>query len=340
MSGGADIVHPDTLHDTECSLKVTVNGKVKSLCLDENAVKGVVKHVLATSSNDAKVAEKVGNIALNNIDNLSLDDQKKTAAILKDITDCPDQKCVLDKGVKAGTITSTDESKNIHNFKTPGPANSDKWATNHDIDKALSGLAAKMNASSTNSQKHKHLEFQMIDFAGVPDPVHANKWAVQKTRQGANWVDVSMTPTELGKLNMADVIKQGYTSFSVVINTDIRTNSGEHWFALFCDFRTEPYTVEYFNSSGNKPKTQIQEWMNKTTAEIEDMLKTTGSRKKVKQEVLSGMVHQRDTDSECGPFSMYYIWNRMMGVPPQKFQQTRVTDAQVLTMRKHFWKPK
>ena len=58
-----------------------------------------------------------------------------------------------------------------------------------------------------------------------------------------------------------DLIKKGYKSYCVVLNTDKCTGQGIHWLCLFCDFRTSPFTIEYFNSSGNKPVVQVQRWM-------------------------------------------------------------------------------
>jgi hypothetical protein len=166
------------------------------------------------------------------------------------------------------------------------------------------------------------MNFQMIDFAGEKD--YYDEWVIKKGQK--------ILPTELGNIDMAkDVMSAGHKTFGVVMNTDVRTGGGIHWFSLFCDFRTNPCTVEYFNSSGNKPVKQIQDWLIKT----EENLKSAGHNAKVV--ILSGNSMQK-SETECGLYSLYYIWNRINEVPAQNFQVAKVPDSMMYAFRKQCFK--
>ena len=146
-----------------------------------------------------------------------------------------------------------------------------------------------------------------------------------------------LPPTALGRLNIVeDVIKKGYKTFGVVINTDVRTGGGIHWFALFCDFRKTPYTIEYFNSSGSKPYKEIQEWIIKTEREMATNL----PQYKTTPVILKGMVHQKDSETECGLYSIYYIWNRLNNIPPEVFQARRIPDDDMIQFRTMCFAPR
>lgn len=202
------------------------------------------------------------------------------------------------------------------NFKSDGPGNSTKLLNNHNIDTPL-------NALTYQHTGFYHMKFQMICFAGI--------------REGKLWKiinGVGATPTELGKINLVmSVINRGKDTFGVVLNTDTRAGAGIHWFSLFCDFRKRPFTVEYFNSSGNMPMPQVHDWLNKTTSYIKD-----AGYADTKKVILSKFPHQIDSETECGPYSVYYIWSRLNGVSSDTFQKNRVKDSEMIKFRKLLFK--
>jgi hypothetical protein len=290
--------NPDTVPDTNCALGVGENGP---LC---GASAKLVEGVLGTPE-----AKKISGNA-ETYESLDSGTQKKLVESMKNTTDCKTQQCVVKKATSTGIITQVEGENEMLNLKTVGPAHTDALFSNVVIDNALQRITKRILRDT--GHKHYHMNYQMIDFAG---------------RTG-------VPPTELGKLNMVDIVKSGYGSFSVVMNTDERSGGGIHWFALFCDFRRVPYTVEYFNSSGNKPMRQIHDWIVKTHSQLEQEYGGSGQIKKVESIVLSGLVHQKSSETECGPYSVYYIWNRLQGVEPSKFQEKRITDERMLKFRK------
>jgi hypothetical protein len=238
--------------------------------------------------------------------------------VAKEKTQCPTEECVVKK--VTDNVENNEERKKIREdlkrFKPPGPATSLRLLNNENIDEVLDRLTM-LNPT------FYHMNFQMIDFAGVKDI--SGNWQMYK--------GVQHTPTELGELDMCrDVIDKKYNMFGVVLNTDVRTGGGIHWFALFCDFRCSPHTIEYFNSSGKKPVWQVQEWMIKTEKNL------SANGKKCVSLPLSGIVHQKDSDSECGLYSLYFIWNRINDVKAENFQKKRIPDRMMTEFRKMCFK--
>ena len=78
---------------------------------------------------------------------------------------------------------------------------------------------------------------------------------------------------------------------------------------------------------------EVQNWLLETQ---EHIIKSGVATAKIN--ILSGLVHQRDSETECGPYSVYYIWNRLNGVPASEFQKKRIPDAKMIKFRAMCWK--
>jgi hypothetical protein len=273
---------------TECALDIPGN-----VCSTDETIQAMGKH-----------------LQKNNIDITMLKTAKDIVDATKKVLRCTTEECVLTNSQFVKEEIRSIINDSMDRIKPEGPSNSTQLLNNENID----------NVHKKLTKRHKgfyHMNFQMIDFAGEKDS--SGEWAVKKGQ--------TISPTQLGKIDMAqDVLGKGFKTFGVVMNTDFRTGGGIHWFSLFCDFRTSPFTVEYFNSSGNKPMRQIQDWLIKT----EENLKSAGHKAKVV--ILSGVVHQY-SETECGLYSIYYIWNRLNGVPALNFQEKKVTDDMMYKFR-------
>lgn len=281
---------------SECALDVP-----GTICSTKEAIHEMKKHLISTSaSNDAER------------NNIMVVSAKNIVDTIKKSLNCSTEKCVLLNMSKTIDENKKHVLKNsLDRIKPNGPANSTKLLNNENIDNVLKKLSKLHNG-------FYHMNFQMIDFAGEKI---GNDWKIIK--------GIKITPTALGKLDMTtDVINKGFKTFGVVMNTDVRTNGGIHWFALFCDFRTHPFTIEYFNSSGNKPVKQIQDWLIKTELNI------TKHDNKAKVIILSGVAHQK-SQTECGLYSLYFIWNRLNGIPALNFQEKKIADSKMTEFRKH-----
>jgi hypothetical protein len=228
---------------------------------------------------------------------------------IKKKTGCDNELCIL----KNSSVNLSNEQRKINllRIKPMGPSNSTTLMNNNNIDSILHRL--------TQLYPHLyHINFQMIDFAGEKDS--AGEY-VQKN----NYI---ISPTHLGTIDIVnDCILKKYTNMCVVLNTHTRDKRGEHWFCIFCDFRTSPFSIEYFNSTGNKPVHQVQDWINKAHTQI------SNSGYKVEKKILTGMQHQQK-NTECGVYSIYYIYNRLKGIPIDNFQIKRITDESMVAFRK------
>lgn len=185
--------------------------------------------------------------------------------------------------------------RNVY-FKPPGPANTTALLDNHNIDTVLnqwSVISLNPDNDVFGKYKFKNLGFHMIDFA--------------------------LFDTTMAKFDIAELLDLNkFNCIGVVMNTDVLTGRGKHWFCLFGDFvhsgtESDPYTLEYFNSSGNQPMTEITVWMNKVILELKQK---TG---KVCDMVNAAHRQIQTSRTECGMFSLMYIYSRLIGHPPEWF---------------------
>lgn len=210
--------------------------------------------------------------------------------------------------VRRALGAAADREKELR-MKPHGPANSTEWFSNDDIDKNLAQWSVRF--------KHfKPIPFQFINFLE--------------------------RETELAMLDLNDEYKRGIRCIGCILNS-ASAPPGKHWMATFIDMRAppksnEPWSVEFFNSSGNPPVTGVVMWMLKMAGSLSDARTSNGGDPaKVERVVVSRVKHQQ-SNSECGPYCMYYIWSRLKGKPWKKFSTTPIPDAKVTKFRTHLFR--
>lgn len=234
-----------------------------------------------------------------NIKKLNVTGKKDTVNKLKEVLDCQTESCILTKSEIKNAIGVDKAEKQLESrFKPEGPFDSNKWFSNINIDKVLDQIAIKYS-----DKKFLHIEFQMRDFE----------------KAGG----------ELSRIDLAKEYEKGIRCFGVVLNTDYSSGNGQHWFSIFGNFHKEPFTIEYFNSTGEAPLPEISAWMKKTKHHME---KTLG--KNVNDIIVTKIVNQSDNHS-CGSYSLYYIMSRLDGVPCEHFSKTKIGDKVMHEFRKH-----
>ena len=148
--------------------------------------------------------------------------------------------------------------------------------------------------------------------------------------------------TALAHLDLGAEYGRGVRCVGCVLNS-ADGPPGKHWMATFIDMRPaptsdEPWTVEFFNSSGNPPVTNVVMWMLKVAGQLADARAAAGGDPaRVERVVVSKIKHQQ-SKSECGPYCMYYIWSRLKGKPWGRFSTTPVPDAKVTKFRAHLFR--
>jgi len=121
--------------------------------------------------------------------------------------------------------------------------------------------------------------------------------------------------------------------YGLVMNTDVSSGRGIHWFAIFMDFDSTPMTIEYFNSSGYDIRNKtFKAFMYNLADEISIKIKEC---KFVK---VSDIQHQREDTSNCGVYALYYIWKRLGGTPFETFSKNKVSDECIVTFREYFFR--
>lgn len=219
---------------------------------------------------------------------------------------CGTEKCVLEQAIKIAPMPIKEEVRESlkDDFKPIGPADSTALLSNIDIDGILSQMTKKWDASA--------LHFHMIDF--------------DKYENGN---------TKLNRVNLADEINKNLKTFSVVLNTDKYESGGIHWFCLFGDFRgkgtpDDPYTLEYFNSSGEYPRPSVSAWLHKQHKLISNM--ESKPTVVIKQDM--PIAHQKG-NTECGVYSLYYLISRIKNEKDKNFFETvEIPDDEMTEFRK------
>ncbi len=224
---------------------------------------------------------------------------------LKSDTGCESESCLYSTILVKNKL-GRKQAKDVLNtrFKSKGPFNTDNWLSDSNIDNVLRQNMIKY-------KKFYAIPHQMIDFV--------------------------KHKTELATINIPYILKNCNT-IGVVLNTDVTDKKdggkgGLHWFAIFIDARRTPYTLEFFNSSGNLPVHQVQTWLNKTKRDLER------SGKKTEIVVVSSNELQK-SDTECGVFSLWFILSRVKGVNVSEFKNVNMgpSDEKMLEFRKDLFR--
>jgi hypothetical protein len=144
------------------------------------------------------------------------------------------------------------------------------------------------------------------------------------------------SPDTLATIPVVDLIDgsfngKKYKMVGCIINTDVYQGGGIHWMALFVDARSSEPSVEFFNSSGNSPSPEWVNWMVKTKSALDNHLN-------VKSEIfrVSNIRHQK-SKSECGLYSLFYIWSRINKIPIEYFATTPIPDSNMFEFRQHLF---
>lgn len=211
---------------------------------------------------------------------------------------CTTESCVLAK------INDDEVKKELSTrFKVSGPADSTKLLSNIDIDGTMRQWAQKWH-------DFYPIEFQFMNFAE--------------------------RDTEFQNINYNDIYSKKFRTISSVLNTDFAA-PGKHWVCVFVDLRSPKWTIEYFNSSGNRPTMEVITWMLRSKTQLQDLKSKIGENPAdVEQIAVSNVVHQ-ESKTECGVYVLYYIYNRLKGRPYTDFRDRRVPDEKITKFRKHLF---
>lgn len=232
----------------------------------------------------------------------SVKNPERSLEKLKQMTGCKSEVCVVER---SDSISYTEKQHILKEFFKPlAPKTDTEWLSNFDIDDVLDQIEKKYPS-------FLHIDFHMRDFEIFKPP-----------------------SKNLTNLNIQEELRKGKTTWGVVFNTDYSSGNGIHWFSLFGDFSRKPYTIEYFNSSGQWPLSEIESWMSKTSAKWSIELGET-----VDTVVVSRVQYQEDNHS-CGTYALYYIMSRLAGTELSYFTSNRavVNDNLMYIFRRYLFR--
>jgi hypothetical protein len=210
-------------------------------------------------------------------------------------------------------------------FKQEGPRNSNALVDNYGLDGIGERWAAK------DFPQHFHCPFAMMDFDR--EDYQISRISLVDVREGRESQKIfdAMSP------NNPRAVKRPCRTFACVLNTDVSSGGGKHWVCVFVDMRSEPgkgepWSIEYFNSSGRPPPKSVTNWM----ANVKDQLETAYPDAKIDIHPVTDIAHQKSY-TECGVYVLYYIRSRLDGVSWKEFSEWRVSDETMLEFRKHLF---
>jgi len=194
-------------------------------------------------------------------------------------------------------------------FKPPGPAEGTALLDNHNIDDNLHQWSKY--SKKLFGKKFYHVPFQMIDFADVQ--------------------------SELSNLDPGELMREKYDCFGVVMNTDVSSGPGKHWFCLYGDLarkgtKEDPIVLEYFNSSGNPPMDSVNVWLEDIS---HNMLKYHQKYCEITRSAPRRLQHSQ---TECGVWSLLYIRSRLEDHPPNWFYTVKADDRDMIETRKKLFR--
>lgn len=238
-----------------------------------------------------------------------LPDEEK-AALLKNAQEklgCDSEVCVL---AAAQTLIGVEKAKQILelNYRHDGPTNRD-WLSNVDIDRTLQQFMVKF-------KDFYAYRFNMSDFQ-VRDLIEGQ------------------TPQLIDESPIDVFMRTNKRRFACAFNTDTSKGGGIHWVSFFCDLSdSKEWTVEFFDSAAGEYKS-FTKYCCDLHKKINDRIAKMPEYKDVNVKLVfnNKLSHQRSS-SECGVYTLYYIYNRLCGVPHEYFKTTRIPDEKMYEFRK------
>lgn len=230
--------------------------------------------------------------------------------IAKKKFECDTERCVLDKAKLDPQIVRGELSLR---FKIDGPL-SPALLSNVNID----GIMKQYTLAFPDFFAYN---FNMRDYA---------KFSFRSGR-------VLHEPDTLATVHFGELFARGKRCCGCIINSDVYSGPGKHWMALFADARGSQWSIEFFNSSGNPPAAEWINWMEKTRWQMEEIIRGKGGEYTEPKIVKVSSLRHQDSKSECGVYSLFYIWARLNGVPYSYFGNTKVFDQHMFEFRRHLF---
>jgi len=264
---------------------------------------------------------------------------ENTLRELMKVTGCDGERCIL-KHARDHHIITSDEAgiEEMVSFKHRGPTDG-TLLSDMVIDAQLYAWMFQFPqfwAYNFNMRNWREKSIRNSRVIKEPDTFATINWA-DLYRGGDGIPDpVGMHMTETAQKMMKVKHERGIRYSACIINTDEYDGPGKHWMATFVDARDESETphwsIEIFNSAAVRPSAEWIDWMSKTREELISI----NPRAVIDYAYVCTIWHQH-SKTECGPYSLFYIWSRINRVPYSYFMTTPVPDQLVFEFRQHLF---
>lgn len=270
----------------------TYNKFGRKSCLDDKDI-----DIIRTSMENANLTNVNNNLIfkLNNIIEKNSDDKMELSALIDD-----DIFKILMPDLVVAMLKE--------NFKPLGPTD-DELFNNFVLNNAMAAL----HQTYANFRSY---DCELVDFMKA-----------QHERTSSLSSNLNDLPD---KLDIYFGPKAGYDCFGCILNTLTRDRIRDvgHWVALFGDFRNDKCTIEYYNSSGNPAKKDVEEWC----VQLAEKITYEHERPCIFTNVSN--IQSQNGGTECGIYSLNYIVSRVIGIPYKEFRKKKIPDNVVNKARK------
>lgn len=237
---------------------------------------------------------------------------------------CESDECLLKEGQRVAPEETKREKQIIQKIRGP---NNTQLLNNVNIDLTLRQWEmAKENyffAYNFNMSDYYERSLRNFTVSSMPDTLETIKFSQ---------LYYADQPID----RAGEIIKgTSYKCAGCIINTDVYSGGGKHWMALFLDWRnTDKWTVEFFNSSGNAPKSPWVRFMTRMVREMREVISKERLTTHADYVVASRKQLQK-SKTECGVYSLYYIWCRFLGTPYTELNN--IKDREMFEFRQHLF---
>uniref|UniRef100_A0A6C0BCR3 Ubiquitin-like protease family profile domain-containing protein n=1 Tax=viral metagenome TaxID=1070528 RepID=A0A6C0BCR3_9ZZZZ len=189
-------------------------------------------------------------------------------------------------------------------IKPEGDIEGNTWVNSSQIVRVLNSWKIYINPKINNFYP---MGFATIDFMSCPNSFN----------------------NRVKNLSLNFLIQNKKRTAAVIINTDNCSGRGEHWFPLFIDLRDKVISLEYYNSVKKKMPKQICDYFD----DLKNNYIKSGETRDVQIYSMLPDEHQ-NKNSECGIYSLFYIYSRLEGISGQEIVSYSLPDDHVHKLRK------
>jgi hypothetical protein len=245
--------------------------------------------------------------------------QKNIGQEIQKISKCTDEACWQTINEIMGKLSPGEKDEFKFSFKPFMPeewkSNPNKWLNTHDIDNVL-------DRYERGYEKFKYFGATPIDF----DKEKA---------------DGTCSVNDMCKINVKNLLDEGYESCGAIFNTDDSDGGGEHWFSVFVDFkgvnRKNKPSIYYFDSVGSEAPDEIEELVEDLIGQSKILVGKKDKRIPKELDVLYNDIQHQHGNTECGVYSIHFLTEMLKGKSFQRYIKKKNPDKEIEKFRKKFF---